>query len=468
MAAARMLVHAALATLLAAGLVGCSSDASEPEPDPTGTTASGSPTEPEQRVELTVAVYGNQLRLTAYQRIASAFEKAEPGVTISLETYPDADTAGDLAATALELGGGGPDVFLVDQRDLPRLAATGGLEPVDVPLEERGLEFGDDFQRVALTAFSADNRLQCMPAEMSPLVVYYNKRLVPRRALLAAGIEIPNANDTSWTWDEFETTARTVAGADLLGPIKGVHIPADIETLTALVRSAELDVVDDIYQPTTLTLSTEGSLEAISEVAGLARDPAVSLTRQELRRRPAVEWFASGQLGMLIGTRDDLPLLREAKGLRFDVVPLPAMGRTRSVSTINGYCLNGASEEKDAASDFIAFAVGPEGAEIAARSEVIVPASLDVVHDDVFTEPGQQPRNSHVFATSQRRSDQMPDSAAWPLVGAEVEAVIGRLFRHPEIDLDATLEEQMVRLEERSVQLFAEADTLDDAGSGSE
>jgi multiple sugar transport system substrate-binding protein len=453
--AARRLAGAVVALTLAASVVGCTSD-DDPGADPTPSPESTTPT-PTGPVEIEVAVYGDAARLRTYRQIADAFTEANPDVVVTVVEHADAAEAAALARNALVLGAG-PDVFLTDHQYLPELVETNGLAPVDALLEARGLQFGDDHQRVALTSMSANNRLQCMPAEMSPKVVYYNKRLVPRRQLKAVEVIVPNAVVNSWSWSDFATTARTVAGLDRLGTIKGVYLPPDIDTLTALVRSADGEVVDDVFEPTSLTLASDSALEAIGELVTLARDPAVSLTREDLKARDPIVRFTEGQLGMYVGTRDDLPVLREADGLSFDVAPLPAFDRSQSVSEVNGYCLNAGTEHLDAAADFVAFAVGEEAAEIAARSDVIVPARLDTLAEDVFRQPGEQPRNSQVFATSLRRSVVMPYDTAWPRVAELAEGVVARLFYGFEVDVDAVLEDRMVRLDEQSELLFSDGE----------
>ena len=52
------------------------------------------------------------------------------------------------------------------------------MQPVDELLEQRGVQFGDNYQRIGLEAFAADSALQCMPNDVSPYVVFYNKRLL--------------------------------------------------------------------------------------------------------------------------------------------------------------------------------------------------------------------------------------------------------------------------------------------------
>ena len=462
MSKGKYLVVAATVGALATGLAGCTADGEGPARRSGPTEATTVTVTPDQGARLDVAVYGDTARIDAYRAIVDAFEAEQPQVSIDLATYPDAAAAADAVATRLD-SASGADVFLLDQVYLSRFVGEDRLQPVDTLLEDRGLQFGDDYQRVALTAFGADAGLLCMPAETSPLVVYYNKKLVPRRQLKAQDVIVPRRNE-SWRWEAFVATARSVAGVDQLGPVKGAHVPADLETLTAFVRSAGGEVVDDVLSPTTLNLASDDALETIDEIASFARDSSVTLTGEELAERDPVEWFTRGSLGMYIGTRDDLPRLRDAEGLRFDVLSLPSFGRAQSVTRMNGYCISAESDVVDEAADFIAFAVGEEGSEITAASEVIVPSNLDIVHSDAFTQPGQQPRNSSGYLAAIRRSEPMPFSTAWLEVSAAVEPVLERLYRRPETDLEATLEKRMLRLNAASAELFAVGQEDEDVG----
>ena len=445
----RRLVAVLAAVLTCSVVAGCTDSGSQPEP---GASATTSPS-PTPEAGLSVFVYGDERKVEAYQEIADAFSASEDGVPVKLHVYDDAARGADAAMTALQTGSP-PDVFLVDQEYLPEFVDPQQVEPLDDLLEDRGLQFGDDYQRVALTAMSANSGLQCMPAEISPLVVYYNKGLVPRDELEARDVLLPTGTG-GWSWEDFEATARATAGVDRLGPIKGVSLPGTIDLVAAFVRSAGGEIVDDDLDPTRLDLESDDAVETIRTVATLARDPAVSLTRRQLDKRDPVEWFTQGRLGMFIGTRADLPELRAAEGLRFDVAPLPGFGSGRAVSTINGWCVSKDSDHVDEAADFVAFAVGREAARIAARSDVIVPTRLDVVNSNVFLEPGEQPKNSEVYGVGIRRTDPMPFAKGWPAVAGSANEVLRDLFTDPFFNLDEKLEKRLARLDAESEEELA-------------
>src|SRR4051812_30323626 len=199
-------------------LAACQNGDASPGPSP-GSPAP-SPSTGAGPVSLTVQVYGDPATTTAYRRIAAAFTREHPGVKVTLTRAPDATAAAQAVLADPEHA---PDVFLLDEEFLARMVAADAVTPLDQRLEDRGLQFGDDYQRSALTALSADSELKCMPAEMSPLVVYYNRALVPRRFLRRSGFTFPRPDET-WRWEDFEAAVRATAGLDRLGPIKGTYL----------------------------------------------------------------------------------------------------------------------------------------------------------------------------------------------------------------------------------------------------
>ncbi len=441
----------AVGGLLALSLTvaGCSGDEPGP-PDPSPTSAQSSA--PAQ-VPLDLSVYGPPETIAAYQAIADAYMAQNPDIVLEVDELSDPASAAE-ATLADIAAGSGPDLFLVDQDYLPRFVSEGLVEPVDILLEDRGLDFGDGYQRVALTAFSANAGLQCMPVEMSPRVVYYNKQLVPRLQLAAAGIELPTGPET-WDWDEFVAAARAAAIRHQSAGVKGAHLPSDLEVLTAMVRSAGSEIVDSLIEPTSLTLTSDTATETITTVAELTQDQSVSLTPREVAASAPLERFLDGGLAFYVGTRADLPAILAQDGLRFDVLPLPLIDLNRSISDITGLCINAATDHVSEAADFLAYAVGPEGARIQIDSTSMVPTSLESLLDPAFTAPGGRQLNSDAYATGVRRSDVLPYAEAWPEVSAQAAAVLARIYYDPNFDMVNRLGPVLERLNARSEVLFS-------------
>lgn len=408
-----------------------SSPTEQPSPSATPSSPSSGPPEP---VTLTFAVYGQPGVVRAYRRLARAYTTLHPEVTLRVEAVADPATSEARLAADFEAGTP-PDVFLTRQTTLPRLVQDQRVQPVDELLEQRGVEFGDKVQRLGLEAFAAQSALQCMPNDVSPYVVFYNRRLVDPEAVVAEDGERPPDPERGWTWEQFTRAAQRSS----TGGVKGVYLAPRLTTLIPLVRSAGEDVVDDPDAPTTLTLADEGTRQALVEILSVARDEKITSSPAELAQQDAVTRFESGRLAMMLGTRALVPQLREKAGLEFDVFPLPSLGRFRTLADLTGYCIAKDSAHVPAAADFLAYASGPDGSRILASSGAIVPANLEALHSESFTQPTSYPQNSGVFDLVIRRADPMPSVAGWADMVSATQPLLDRLFYSRVLDLDTLL-----------------------------
>jgi multiple sugar transport system substrate-binding protein len=425
-----------LGLALAASASACSAG-SDPAADPSSTPSSSaassssappqspssSPTDADAPVTLRFSVYGSRAEIASYERLARAYEQRKPQVTIKLQARDDAAEAEQRLATQFA-DGTAPDVFLSDSDQLSGLVRDKRVQPVDQLLEDRGLEFGDRYERLGLEAFAAESALQCMPSDVSPYVVFYNKRLLDLSTTVEPGETVPAPQVNGWSWEQFTLAAQAVSR----GGVQGVYLPPTLTTLTPLLRSAGADVVDDAQDPTTLTLGDDASQAALEQILTLARDHRVNPTPPQLLRSDALSRFEDGRLAMLIGTRDLVPRLRAAKDLPFDAYPLPSLGRFRTVADVGGYCISKSSPNIGAAADFVRFASDDRGASITARSGGVVPANLDVRGSAAFVQPGRFPNNANVFTSVIRRAETMPNAPAWPTVASRSQPLIGELF----------------------------------------
>lgn len=424
-----------LAAVLSLVLVACSSGgAEEPEATPTPTPAtseapSGDP------VVLRLGVYGPDGLLTAYDELADAFVAQTDGVEVELLTFPDHDTAMADYERRRADGEPTPDVFLVEHADLPRLIDDEWIQPIDALLGERGVDFGDGYQREGMTAFSADLGLQCMPHDVSPMVVYYNTDLVDLTAIGENPEDAPTPAD-GWTLDEFAEAARSVSTRR----VKGVHVEPDLEQLAPFLWSGGGDLLDDGAEPTRLDLSSDDNRETLERVLTVLREERVTPSPKLLARRDPMELFAAGRLAMVLGYRDLVPQLRDMEGISFDVMPLPRVGSYRTVSSLSGYCLSADTEQVEAAADLLTFVVGDEGETIVTRAGYTMPANLEVAYSPAFRDTERQPASSFVFNEGVRRSEQLPTGGQWEAAAAVTAPLLRRLFYAPVVNLERLTE----------------------------
>lgn len=428
-------------------LAGCSNDSDaspipEPTPDP-------------DPVVLRFLVYGDDATVAAYQQIADAYTAAHPATTFEITAVPDAATAATSAITAIDSAMLPPDVFLLDRQDLASAVEAEVLEPVDELLKKREIQFGDGFLRTALEAFSAENHLMCMPADVSPYVAYYNTDLIHADELTKDnGDPLTRPIGRAWGWTTFvQALEQAVArGAT------GTWFAPDLEALMPFLASGGSGVVDSTSEPTRLDLGSTASKETLKQIAFLTRTPGMTLTPTSVATTSAVEVFKQGRLGVLFGTRALVPELRAATGLNFDVAPLPAVKNVATTASIKGYCISKSSENAERAAAFIEFATAGVGAKIMAGTGFAVPSSLDAARSPEFLQLGQQPANALAFSEAGRRIVAAPSSTQWPDVVTLAGPYLARVLYDPAIDVaaDATplFDGILAQLDEDSKAVF--------------
>jgi multiple sugar transport system substrate-binding protein len=424
--------------VIAALVSGCASN----DDDPPKTHASPSPATPSQ---LTFAVYGPKPVIAAYTRIAAAYNEDHPKTRVVIKGYAThAEAQVALRKQAAE--GRTPDLFLADHDDLTELMSDKVIQPVDDLLAEREVDFGDGYARAGLEAFSADARLQCMPADVSPLVVYYNPTLIDLSTVAELGHNPVDQKD-GWSLDEF---GRAALQARAPG-VRGLYVEPDLEQVAPFVWSGGGEVADDNDEPTTLTLSEGASADALEKLLELVRDPALTFNETALARRSALERFEAGKLGMILGFRDLTPQLRARKGLTFDVMPLPRLSGAATIARMSGLCISAKSEHVDQAADLLTDVISDAGASDLAATGYVMPANLDVVNDDAFLQAGQQPINAQVFGREVRNTQLLPSSPRWPIVSHNTARELTDLFYQPVI---LSLQDRLKAIDETSKYLF--------------
>lgn len=404
-----------------AGLAACTGD-SDPTTDPTKSSSSSTPPEP---IELTFGVYGEPDEVAAYQQVADAYTAEHPEVTVTIEAAKD--QAEEMTAVESATA---PDIYLANSRDLHRLQTEELTQPVDELLDERGVDFGDGYQRGALLAFSGDNALQCMPYGISPMVIYYNTDLINFQAMRNRDIDAPSEHST-WTLAQFAAAAQWATQPRKKA--RGVHIDPTLDGLAPFVYSGGGSVFDDDLEPTATAFSGEGSRGALEETLEVLRNPHVTLTDKQLARRDPVEWFKAGRLGMIAGYRDLVPQLRKAKGLNFDVMAMPVLDDKATVGDVTGICLN-PDTDHDAAADFLVHLLSVESVTTVAEAGYIVPASLEVAISDAFVQPSLLPAHGSTFNATVRHIIPPPMVSDWPAVEDAVAPGLQELMDVPVLD----------------------------------
>ncbi|GAB1513434.1 ABC transporter substrate-binding protein [Actinophytocola sp. KF-1] len=393
-----------------------------------GGAAGGNPAAP-----ITVQVGADPEEAAVYRSLVSAYEESGGGdvelVTVSRDDHltrlSTAFTSGDA-----------PDVFLINYRQYAPFVQRGAVEPIGPLLMATGTNPAHYYEE-PLRAFTYDGVLQCMPQNISSLVVYWNRALFTE-----AGVPAPKAG---WSWDEFVATAKALTR----GGVKGVGIDPSIVRMAPFIWSNGGTIVDDETSPTRTTLHEPAARGALRKVLDLVASGATP-DKEQLAAQGVPEQFMTGKVAMFLSSRVEVPALREQRGLDFDVAGLPVMGEPASVLHSDAYCVAAGSPNATAAAEFVAFAVGTQGQTLTALGGRTVPSLRSVATSPAFLSPTRAPASSQVFLDAIPDLRHTPVTPSWP----EVEDVIGTQLERAFLD-GVPLDEVLAEIREQADPLLA-------------
>ncbi|WP_322937916.1 extracellular solute-binding protein [Nocardioides bizhenqiangii] len=395
------------------------------------------PTQPSSGMSrLVFAVWGNETEIEAYRKIVADYNEDSVVVDVHVEAWPDSSSM----LADIRSGDVAPDLYMLPREELAETLETERNRPVLDLLDARGVAFGDEFPREALSAFTADDNLQCMPYTSSPMVIYYNTDLIDFERMAARDLPVPPEDLEYWTLDMFRAAAAFASRPRKES--KGVYIEPTMRGLAPFVYAGGGSVFDDDTDPTSLALSDEDNVDSIRETLEVLRDPTITLTNKQLREESALHYFESGELGMIAGFRDLTPRLRQVAGLNFDVMPMPELDDDATIGDLAGVCVaEGPQERVEQSADFLVNLLSDEAVTTMAATGYLMPTKLDVSFSDAFLQPDLQPANSRAFVSSIRSIVLPPLLAVWPDLEAAVDPDLERLLTQPSIeDLEAELE----------------------------
>ena len=403
---------------------------------PTRNGGDGPTQPPSGMARLVFAVWGNDTEVEAYRKIVTDYNEDSVVVDVHVESWPDsASMLADIRSGEVT-----PDLYMLPREELAETLDAERNRPVLELLDARGVAFGDEFPRDALSAFTADDNLQCMPYTSSPMVIYYNTDLIDFERMAARELPVPPEDREYWTLEMFQAAAAFASRPRK--DTKGVYIEPTLRGLAPFVYAGGGKLFDEDADPTSLVLSDEDNVDSIRQTLEVLRDPTITLTNVQLREQTALDYFEDGKLGMIAGFRDITPRLRQVAGLNFDVMPMPELDDDATIGDLTGVCVaEGPQERVEQSADFLVNLLSDESVTTMAATGYLMPTKLDVSFSDAFLQPDLQPANARAFVSSLRSIVLPPLIAGWPDLEAAVDPDLERLLNQPLLeDLEADLE----------------------------
>lgn len=305
---------------------------------------------------------------TYYQPLIDAYQAKNPNVNIEMVDLGSQDY---MTALATQLAGSDTDLDVVCIKDIPgyaNLVAKNVLEPVDTSSFDTSV-YGGITDQILI-----NDALYALPFRSDFWVVFYNKDIFD-----AAGVEYPT-NDM--TFDQYDALARKVTKTDLGSEVYGAHYHTWRSAVQLFgILDGNHSIVDGNYD----FLKPYYEMVVNEQNDGVCQDYA-TLKTSGLHYSGA---FAQGNVAMMNMGTWFIPTLIEKISTgeytdikNWGIVKYPhaeGVEPGSTLATITSLSVTSASKNKEAATDFMNFVCGSEGAEIIAGQGTFPAIKTDAV-----------------------------------------------------------------------------------------
>jgi multiple sugar transport system substrate-binding protein len=345
-----------LAALLLTMSTACGSD----------TADSGGP------VTIRFSWWGNEDRAKITNEAVSAFEKANPGITVKTESI-DFNSYFDRLATSVAAGDE-PDVITMGGAYPREYADRGVLLDMTAVTADLNLSKLDE---PALSNGSFEGRQYGVPTGVNTFGVVANPAIFKQ-----AGVKMPD--DNRWSWNDYVRIATEISKKSPEGTF-GSDDPTSPETLDLFANqrtgeglygkdggiAIERKTVRDWFAMTTRMLG-DG-----------ATPPAALTAELDAQSAPEQSLMGQGKAGMMFGWSNLITAYRQASGA--NLVLLRAPGETREkkgtgmwLQASQLYTISKRSKHPEAAAKLINFLVSDERAADFIKSDRGIPANEEI------------------------------------------------------------------------------------------
>ena len=329
-----------------------------------------------------------------FNDMVDEFMKENPDIKVIYENVPS-DYEGKMNAM---LAGEAPDVLYVPDGSFGRWASSGVLKSLQPYIEQDQWKTELDLESMwenALPRYRYDGSrlgqgdLYCLPKDIGPTVIYYNKNLFDKM-----GVSYPNA-ETPMSFEELLEKAQKITIQSADGTRMEQYGIGSI-WWEGFIWSNGGEIVDT--KTGNFTLNEPNGLESMNYIADLVNKYKVSPTPASTSSEGDDQMFQSGKVGMIIGGRWKVPTYRKLS-FDWDVAPMPAgkTGKSAGWSGSVGIAMSAKTEHPDEAFRLIAFLGGKKGQEMQASTGFNIPNYKSLANTDLFLQKGQKPEHSEVF-----------------------------------------------------------------------
>ncbi|BDZ49792.1 sugar ABC transporter substrate-binding protein [Frondihabitans sucicola] len=311
-----------------------------------------------------------------------------------------------------------PDLFWLNGPNFQLYAANGKVEPITSEVKAGAIKLSN-YSSALDDLYSLNGTQYGVPKDFDTIGVWVNKALFTE-----AGVALPKAG---WTWDDFQTAAKTIS--EKLGS-KGIYGGAggmDGQTTyyDTIFQAGGKVINGDGTKSGYDTAATQSGIDFWTKLIASKASPTI----QQLTDTPADQWFTSGKLAMYWGgswARTEVGSSPIAKDVQ--VYPLPTGKKQATVIHGVSNVVAAGSKNKAAAQALQVYLASKKAQLQQGNMGAVIPAFTGTQTAFAKSEPGV---NLQIFLDAVKYAEPYPvskNTAAWnALEGAQLpEAFSGK------------------------------------------
>jgi multiple sugar transport system substrate-binding protein len=330
-------------------------------------------------VSLELANWASHLEAAIEREVLDSFAVRHPGVRVTQHSAGTGQAEYRERILTSMAAGAPPDVFLLDNIDIPAFADRGVLLDLRPFLGRLGIDLSG-YDSTVLAIFRRGDAVYALPKGYTPMVLAYNKDLFDR-----AGLPYPRAD---WTWDEFLAAARALTrDTDGDGAIDqwGTAFDRRVFMWNSWIIAGGGDVLCPDGARATGCLDSPATVEAIRWYTGwVTRDrvvPRFGTLRRSLGDN--LRLFASGRVAMVTAGHfwvpNFLPYVRDGRlRVGFAAIPHREGVAPATVLYASGFAVPAAASHRRRSVELAAFLADSLALEIRARARLELPSRESV------------------------------------------------------------------------------------------
>ncbi len=362
---------------------------------------------------VTWGYWGSPSEVEQNKTVAAEFQKTHPNITIEHVTAPWGDYFTKLQT--MFAAKSAPDVMFLTY--ISTYAPLGVLQPMEPLFSKYGFD-KSKYPAGTLDGFTVNGKLYGVPRDNDTKVVFVNKDL-----FADASLTVPTS---AWSTDDFVAAAQKLTKTKTDGT-KQYGLMFDPGNWFLYVFMNEGTMFDNDNAPTKVAF--DANAQAGLQWAGdLINKYKVTPAFDQLNNGTArQQMFVNGQVGMLIDNHAQVPVFLDAKGLNWDVAPLPTFpGKGHhNVAGGAGYTISQYTKNIDAAWAFWQF-LNTDGIKMYMKDNTMTPVNLDLLNSADFSQG--KPYNAKVFVDETIAGHGFPNNVHWWNVYSKISPYLERVW----------------------------------------